>query len=197
MPTTDPRVDQYIEAAAPFAQPILKHLRALVHKHCPDVAETVKWGSPCFTYHGILCGMSAFKAHATFGFWHKLLRETEKSDQAKGGYGRITTLKDLPSDSVIAKQLKHAMKLNAGGIKAPVEKKTKKPEAKVPADLAAALKRNPDASKAFKAFSPSHRREYIEWIEEAKRPETREKRLLTTIEWLSDGKHRNWKYENC
>ena len=196
---TDPRVDAYIAKSADFAQPILRHLRALVHEACPDAEETIKWGMPSFTYHGILCGVAGFKAHCIFGFWHqgttKIIKQAGgKAEQAMGSLGRITSLADLPADREMIRYIRQAAKLNESG--APARPKPRKP-LPMPADLSAALKKNAKAAKVFKDFSPSPRREYIEWITEAKRPETRQKRVATTIRWLASGKRRNWKYENC
>ncbi len=198
---TDPRVDAYIAKSAEFARPILRHLRALVHEACPQAEETIKWRMPTFVHHGILCGMAAFKAHATFGFWRRgLTDEIAKTgvdaDAAMGSLGRITSLKELPSDRAMLGYIRKAAKLNEAG--APARPKPQpKAALPVPKDLAAALKQNAKAGKAFADFSPSARREYIEWITEAKRPETREVRLKTTIQWVASGKRRNWKYENC
>jgi uncharacterized protein YdeI (YjbR/CyaY-like superfamily) len=201
MGTKDPRVDAYIEKSADFARPILSRLRKLVHQGCPQAEETIKWGAPFFMYRGVLCMMAAFKAHCTFGFWKaklmKTLKHDGKADQAMGQFGRITNVAELPKDKVILTQIKEAAGLNAQGIKAPKAKpKTKKP-LRVPNYVAAALKGNPKAFSTFNAFSPSHKREYIEWIIEAKTEATRQKRLATALEWLSEGKSRNWKYENC
>ena len=198
---TDPRVDAYIAKSAEFAQPILRHLRSLVHQACPQAEETIKWGMPSFTHHGIVCGMAAFKAHATFGFWRRGLTDEIaktgiKAEAAMGSLGRITSLRDLPGDKAMLGYIRKAAKLNESG--APARPKPKpKPALPVPADLAAALKKNAKAAAVFADFSPSPRREYIEWITEAKRPETRAKRLATTIQWLATGKKRNWQYENC
>jgi uncharacterized protein YdeI (YjbR/CyaY-like superfamily) len=200
----DPRIDAYIAKSAPFAQPILKHLRALVHRACPEVTETVKWSMPHFECAGgNLCGMAAFKAHCSFGFWHQgmaaiLRQDGIDGESAMGSFGRITSLKDLPGDKVMLRYLSEAAKLNASG--APARPRRSSGPAKdlpVPADLSAALKKNKTAAKAFSDFSPSHRKEYIEWITEAKRDETRQKRVATTLEWLAAGKSRNWKYANC
>ncbi len=198
----DPRIDAYIAKAAPFAQPILQHLRKLVHQGCPDVTEDIKWSMPSFLYNGkILCGIAAFKAHATVGFWHqgmtKLLeKELGKSDDAMGLLGKITRLDDLPADKTMLRYLKTAVALHDSG--AASRPKTKaRPALPVPPDLADALKRSKKAAAAWAGFSPSGRRDYIEWITGAKRPETREQRLLTTIEWVAAGKSRNWKYQNC
>ena len=198
---TDPRVDRYIAKSAEFAQPVLQHLRALVHEACPGAQETIKWGMPSFTYHGILCGIAGFKAHCAFGFWRRgmtdvIARDGGKAEQAMGSLGRITGLADLPSDRAMLGYIRQAAKLNEAGGPARPKPKPKQP-LPVPADLAAALKKNVKAAKVFKDFSPSPRREYIEWITEAKRPETRAKRVATTIQWLASGKRRNWKYENC
>jgi uncharacterized protein YdeI (YjbR/CyaY-like superfamily) len=200
--TTDPRVDAYLERAAPFARPILRHLRTVVHKSCPVAEETLKWGHPSFTYHGkILCGMAAFKAHCTFGFWHAqmtkmLQRDFKVTATAMGHLGRLEKLADLPPDRTLRAYIQRAAELLDAGV--PARKRPKpKPEAKVPPDLAAALKKSKKAAATFTGFSPSHRREYIEWITEAKRDETRASRLATTLEWLAQGKPRNWKYLNC
>jgi uncharacterized protein YdeI (YjbR/CyaY-like superfamily) len=195
---TDARIDAYIAKSAGFAQPILRHLRKLVHEGCPAAQETVKWGMPSFTHHGILCGMAAFKAHCTFGFWHQgmtaaLGGESHKAEQAMGSLGRITSLAELPSDKAMLAYIRQAAALMESG--QPTRPKPKPKKAlPVPADLAAALKKNAAAAKAFANFSPSHRREYIEWITEAKRDETRKERMATSIKWLAEGKARNWKY---
>jgi uncharacterized protein YdeI (YjbR/CyaY-like superfamily) len=202
MPKTDPRVDAYIKEAAPFAQPILRHLRALVHKACPEVEETIKWRFASFQYHGkILCGTASFKAHCTFGFWHKKMekilgKDAAKSDEAHGSLGRITSLKDIPSDAVMARYIKTAMELIDSGATARPKPKGRA-EIPMPDDFALALKKNKTAAGTWEKFAPSHRREYLEWIVEAKREETREKRLLTAMEWLAEGKQRNWKYAAC
>lgn len=198
----DPRVDAYIAKAAPFAQPILKHLRKLVHQGCPAVTEDIKWGMPSFMYQGkILCGIAAFKAHTTFGFWHQgmeqlLKAELGKTGEAMGLLGKITSLDDLPADKKMIGYIKTAVTLHDSGTAARPKTKAR-PELPVPADLADALKRSKKAAATWAGFAPSHKREYIEWITEAKRPETRETRLLTTIEWVAEGKQRHWKYQNC
>jgi uncharacterized protein YdeI (YjbR/CyaY-like superfamily) len=198
MGTRDPRVDAFIGKAAPFARPILTHIRTVVHEACPDVEETLKWGSPAFMYHGILCMMSAFKEHAIFGFWKGTLivdPEGRKYDKAMGNFGRLTEVKQLPSKRVLTSYIKQAMRLNAEGVKAPRKTATRrKAPPRAPADLGSALRRNARARATWAGFSASHRREYVEWITEAKRPETRQKRLATTVEWLAEGKARNWKY---
>ena len=154
-----------------------------------------------FTHHGILCRMAAFKAHCSFGFWRRdmtdfLGEDATKAKQAMGHLGRITRVADLPPDPAMMGYLRQAAKLNETG--RPVRLKRKpKPALPVPADLTAALKKNVPAAKTFEGFSPSPRRDYIEWITAAKRPETRAKRLATTLEWLAEGKARNWKYEKC
>lgn len=198
MAKKDPRIDAYIAKAKPFAQPILKHIRKLVHEACPAVEEDIKWGSPHFGYKGgMMAGMAGFKEHAVFGFWKgsQLLGKDSKSDQAMGDFGRMTSVKDLPSPTRIKALIKAAMQLNDEGVKRVARKKSApKPPAVVPKDLAKALATDAKAKATFDAFSPSHRREYIEWITESKSAETRERRLGTTLEWLAEGKPRNWKY---
>jgi len=196
MPVTDQRVDVYIAGARPFAQPILTHLRAAVHEACPEVVETIKWGMPSFEYRGMLCGMAAFKAHCTFGFWHgeRVLGAASRNKEAMGDLGRISTVADLPSKARIKALVRVAMALNEKGVKRVTRKAAKKPAARVPADLARALKSRPAAAAHFARFPPGQRREYIEWITDAKTDATRARRLGTALEWIAQGKYRNWKY---
>jgi uncharacterized protein YdeI (YjbR/CyaY-like superfamily) len=198
MPVMDPRVDAYIEKSAEFARPILTHLRKLVHKACPDVEETMKWSMPHFDFKGPLCNMAAFKQHCAFGFWKQTLLEDDAIPQDRNtlsAFGKITSLKDLPSDKVLTGLIHKAIELNEKGVKVPKKAATVKKELVVPEILTKALAKNKKAREAFEKFSYSHNKEYVEWITEAKTEPTREKRLATTIEWLTEGKHRNWKYE--
>lgn len=202
MPTTDPFVDAYIEKSKDFAKPILNHIRALVHETCPDVVETKKWSFPHFDYKGeMMCSMAAFKEHCAFGFWKQSLMEDKAfpaEKTAMGSFGRITSLKDLPHDKTFKKLIVDAMKLNDAGIKVAKAKPAgERKELVVPDILKAALKTSALAAETFENFPYSCKREYIEWITEAKTEPTRDKRLATTIEWLSKGKRRNWKYEKC
>jgi uncharacterized protein YdeI (YjbR/CyaY-like superfamily) len=194
----DPRIDAYIAKSAAFAKPILKHLRKIVHAGCPDVEETLKWSMPHFDYKGVMCGMAAFKQHCVFGFWKKTLildRDPATEEAAMGGFGRITSLADLPSEKTLLQYVKKAAALNEAGIKAPPRIKSKKREPlEVPDYFGAALKKNAKARKTFEDFPPSKRREYLEWVTEAKREETRRERLATSIKWLAEGKARHWKY---
>jgi uncharacterized protein YdeI (YjbR/CyaY-like superfamily) len=192
MPTKDPRIDAYIAKSAAFARPILKHLRARVHEGCPDVVETIKWGSPHFEHKGMLCGMAAFKEHCAFGFWNRALEIPEQRD-AMGQFGCITKVADLPKDSVLVGYVREAARLNEIGRKVGPIRKPKKP-LPVPKELVAALKKKAGASAKFKALSPSHQREYSEWIVEAKRDETKQKRLQTAVAQIAEGKSLMWKY---
>ena len=195
----DPRIDAYIERAAPFAQPILEHVRALVHEACPDVEETIKWGMPTFVHAGgILCGMAAFKQHASFGFWkHALVVGDAQPQAGMGSYGKLASLDDLPTRKTLLAHIRKAMQLNEGGVTSTARKAAPKPPPDTPEDLAAALGRNKAAKATFDAFPPGCKREYIDWINEAKREETRAKRLAQAIDWMAEGKRRNWKYESC
>ena len=204
MKKTDPRVDAYIAKSADFAKPVLRHLRRLVHEGCPGAEETMKWSHPAFLYGGkILCGLAAFKAHCTFGFWHVgmeavLGSDGEKSGEAMGSLGRITGLDGLPADRAMLRYIRRAAELNESDAPGRPRPTTKPAKARpVPADLSAALKKNRKAAATFEGFSTSHRNEYVEWITEAKRDQTRAKRLATALAWLAEGKPRNWKYERC
>jgi uncharacterized protein YdeI (YjbR/CyaY-like superfamily) len=196
MGTRDDRIDAYIERAAPFSQPILKHLRRIVRATSPEIDETLKWRSPFFTYKGApLCFMASFTRHCTFGFWKgSLLAENDtKAREAMGSFGRITKLSDLPSPAKLKAMIRAAMKLKDAGVKAP-NKHPRKAPARMPAWFAASLRSNAKARAAFDAFTPGRRREYVEWLAEAKTEATRSKRLATAMEWIADGKPLNWKY---
>ncbi len=206
---TNPKVDAYIAKAATFAQPILTHLRGLIHKACPDVAEEIKWSRPFFLHRGvILCNMSAFKAHCSFGFWGAEIGKVLKEDGVlqeggMGSLGRITSVEELPPDKQLLGYLRRAAAFIESGegetwvaaqrrvVKAP------KPALAAPPEFTAALKKSKLAATAYAAFSPSCQREYLEWISSAKRPETRDKRIAQAIEWIGEGKQRNWKYQEC
>jgi uncharacterized protein YdeI (YjbR/CyaY-like superfamily) len=197
MAALDPRIDAYIARSAEFARPLLTHLRAVVHGGCPEVEETIKWGMPSFTYRGkILCGMAAFKQHVGFGFWQgEQIEGAARSEQGMGQFGRITRLADLPGKRELTGFIKQAMALIDSGSTRPASKAAEaRPALEVPEDLAAALQGNATARAHFEAFPPSYRRDYIEWIVEAKRAETRQRRLQQTLEWVAEGKSRNWKY---
>lgn len=200
MPSCDPRVDAYIEKSKDFAKPILTHLRKLVHAAAPNVSETMKWSMPAFEYKGIVCGFGSFKEHCTFGFWKEVLlvRDVVPAQKtAMGSFGRITSLKDLPKDAVIKDLVKQAVELNEKGIKVERKPAKAKKELVVPDILLEALARDEKAAETFNNFPYSCKKEYVEWVAEAKTDATRDKRLATTIEWLAEGKRRNWKYENC
>lgn len=197
----NPQVDAYIKNAAPFSQPIMKHLRELVHKVCPDVEENIKWGVPSFEYKGLWCGFASFKEHCTFGFWKAGIMKNAKDFQSEekrgsmGNLGRLTNIKDLPSDKLIISWLKESMLLNEKGIKVPKDV-TKHPKKVIttPDWFIEAVKKNKKAWATFDNASASFKKEYVEWVTDAKTEETRNKRLQQSIEWMAEGKHRNWKY---
>jgi uncharacterized protein YdeI (YjbR/CyaY-like superfamily) len=209
MPTShrNPKVDAYIEKAQPFAKPILVHLRKAIHAGCPEVEETIKWSMPFFEYHGvILCNMSAFRQHCSLGFWGleigAILRKAGVvRDGAMGSLGRITSVDALPPEKKIIDWVAQAAALiESGKEKSPIAARPRvvKPARaalKTPPDFSRALSKNKKATATFSAFSPSCRREYIEWIVSAKRAETREQRIVTAVGWIAEGKQRNWKYQ--
>lgn len=203
MGTRSAKIDAYINKAAPFAQPVLEHLRELVHKACPEVEENIKWGMPFFDYKGPLCNMAAFKQHAVFGFWKgKLIKDSKNhlkeraidGGDAMGHLGKIASLKDLPPDKVILDFIKQARKLNDDGVKVSPKPKSEVKKLEIPKDLLVLLKSNKKAKATFEAFSYSNKKEYINWITEAKTEATRTKRLETAVEWMAEGKIKNWKY---
>jgi uncharacterized protein YdeI (YjbR/CyaY-like superfamily) len=209
MQTLNPKVDAYFMKVQPFAKPIMAHLRELVHKGCPDIEETIKWSRPFFQYRGvILCNMAAFKEHCSFGFWGEeigaVLREAKVlGENGMGSLGRITSVKDLPSDKQMLSWIRQAAAfVDNGQHTSPIaaRRKVVKPQkspVEIPAEFSAALQKNKKAAAVFAAFSPSCKREYVEWIADAKRQETRDKRITTAIEWIAEGKQRNWRYQNC
>lgn len=193
----NPKVDEYIANAAAFAQPILNKVRALIHQAHPDIEENIKWGMPSFDYKGIVCHIAAFKQHCSFGFFkHKLIKGLD-GDGGMNSFGKLQSLDDLPEDELIITYIKEAVLLNEQGVKLPKTPTKKKKELIIPDELTKALLKNPKAATVFDNFSYTHKKEYAEWIAEAKRETTKEKRIAQTIEWLIEGKHRNWKYENC
>lgn len=193
----DKRIDAYIARAPEFARPILSHIRAVVHEACPDVQENVKWGMPSFEYEGLLCGMAAFKQHATFGFWKgKLIVDSNgrNLEDAMGQFGRITQVADLPARRVLAGYVKKAMALNESGTT--VKRAVKaKPVLRMPADFKAALAKSRKALATYETLPASARREYLEWVLGAKQAATRARRIATSVEWLAEGRRLNWKYE--
>lgn len=200
MGNKDKRVDEYISKSAEFAKPILIHLRNLVHAACPNFQETIKWSFPHFDYKGMMCSMASFKQHCAFGFWKTALMKDAKemigkNEYAMGHLGKIMSMNDLPPDKKITSWIKEAAKLNDDDVKLPERKKSvAKKEIEIPDALQKALIKNKIAATTFRNFSPSHKYEYLEWITEAKTEETRDKRIATTIEWLTEGRSRHWKY---
>ncbi|MBI4930159.1 MAG: YdeI/OmpD-associated family protein [Bacteroidetes bacterium] len=206
MEKKDKRVDAYIEKAQPFAKPILKHLRKLIHEANPEVKETIKWSFASFDYKGPFCSMASFKQHVAFGFWkYKLIKDprnymgvrSNEGGEAMGNMGRITSLKDLPPDKVLIDFIKQAKKLNDEGVKLPPRPKKKQVALVIPSYLINAIKKNKKSLATFEKFSPSCKKEYVLWVTEAKTEETRNSRMQLAVEWMSEGKKRNWKYEKC
>ncbi len=199
MGTKNPAFDAYIDRSADFAKPILRHLRELVHTAVPEVEEEMKWNNPSFMYKGMLCGMAAFKQHCMFGFWKGSLildkkRGKDLNDQSMTNYGRFAKLSDLPPDKVLLGYLKEAKRLNDQGVKVPKAPKRPATEVVVPPYFMTAIRKNKAALKTFQAFSPTNKREYVEWITEAKTDATRSKRIETAVAWMAEGKPRMWKY---
>ncbi len=196
-------IDDYISKSSAFAQPILKHFRELVHKACPGVEEKMKWSFPHYDYKNeMMCSMAAFKQHCAISFWKAALMkdgkliENARSEEAMGHMGKIKSLKDLPADKIITGYIKEAMKLNDDGVKLPSRPVAAvKKEIEVPGYFLDALQKNKKALKVFDAFAYSHKKEYLQWITEAKTEDTRNKRMATAIEWIAEGKGRNWKYQ--
>ena len=196
----DPRVDAYIAKSPDFARPVLTYLREVIHEGCPDVVETIKWSTPTFDHHGIMAGIAAFKQHCTLGFWKAPLLNLDgkpvsrEMESGAGQFGKLTSIKDLPARSKLVKLVKDAAKLNESGVTMPRAPRAAPKPVQVPADLTKALHKNAKARAVFAAFPPSHKREYVQWIVEAKTDETRQRRLDQAVEWIAQGKQRNWKY---
>jgi hypothetical protein len=202
----NPAVDAYIAKSAPFARPILARVRALMHEACPQIEETIKWGVPHFEYQGIVGNMAAFQRHAAFGFWSRKLLERElgkgaaklfppPGDSSMGGR-KLRSLDDMPADALILRAIKAAVALNVAGLR-PTREQKRKPPPKAPPCLVAALAKNSRARATYERFTPAQRREYVEWLADAKQDATRERRLAITVAWLAAGKQRNWKYQAC
>jgi uncharacterized protein YdeI (YjbR/CyaY-like superfamily) len=195
----DPRIDAYIAKAAPFARPILEHIRQRVHATVPEVEETLKWSAPGFTLDGkILLMMAAFKAHAAINFWRgQEIRGEAASDGAMGQFGKLKSVDDLPPDAELDALIRKAAELAGSAPAARKTKQAQKPAAEMHPDFATALAKAPKAKATLDGFPPSAQRDYLEWISEAKQDATRAKRVATAVEWLSEGKRRHWRYQNC
>ena len=197
----DSRIDSYIEKSADFAKPVLTHIRKLMHLASPEIRETIKWGMPHFDCKGTVCGMAAFKEHCVLGFWKSSLLSDpnnilkEESAAAMGQFGRIKSIADLPADKVLISYIQEAIALNEKGVKLSKKSASAPAPIQIPVDFLEMLQNHPGAQANFEKFSNSHRKEYISWFEEAKTEVTRKKRMDTAIEWITEGKRRNWKYE--
>lgn len=194
-----PETDEYIANASDFAVPILEHLRQIIHEECPGVTEVIKWGFPCFEHEGMLCAMAAHKKHCSFSFWKgSIMSDPDRilgieGKTSIGKLGKLTSLEDLPDDRILRDYIQEAMELNDLGIKIPRKKETRK-DLNIPDYLMTALNKNNKALSTFEGFSYSNKKDYVEWLTEAKTEKTREKRLLQAVEWMAEGKVRNWKY---
>jgi len=197
--TRDARIEAYIARAEPFAQAILSHVRARVHTALPKVEETVKWGMPAYTVGGkIVLMTAAFKAHAALSYWRgQDLESNHATVGAMGQFGRLTSVDDLPEDGELDRMIVEAAELSKSAPAARKAKHAPKPPPQLHPEFAAALAKAPKAKAALDSFAPSAQRDYFDWIAEAKQDTTRRKRIATAIEWLSEGKRRNWKYEKC
>jgi len=195
MPAKDKRVDAYIDQAPDFAKPILTRIRETVHEACPECEETLKWGHPSFMYHGIMCGMASFKSYCAFHFWKgSLIVADAKGDQAWGQLGKLSKVSDLPPKKVLTGYIKKAMELNELGTKPPKRAPKPKKDLVMPEPFMAAITKSKKALATYQGFSPSHQREYVEWITDAKGEDTRARRIAQAVEWMAEGKPRNWKY---
>ncbi|SEW41674.1 Uncharacterized conserved protein YdeI, YjbR/CyaY-like superfamily, DUF1801 family [Chryseobacterium wanjuense] len=197
----DTKVDEYIEKSPDFAKPILQYLRETIHEVCPDAEEAIKWKFPTFMYKGkILCSITSFKQYCSMGFWlhgeMKTIKELETNAEKSSMFslGKITKMEDLPAKPLLKKAILEAMELTDMGVtmKKAVPSKTETP---IPDYFKEVLQHNKKAWEVFEKGSPSFRKEYINWITEAKTEATRNKRMEQAIEWISEGKGRNWKYE--
>jgi len=203
MARLDRRVDAKFSQAPDFAQPIIQLLRKAIHQACPEVQETLKWGMPAFEYQGLLAIVGIFKSHCSLVLWkHQLLAEkfpelAEIANPSTGKFGRLTKRSDLPSQAKLNQYLKFAVALNAEGVRVPKRRKATRPVPTLPPEFKAALRRHKVAAQTFEKLSPSCQRDYVNWIADPKREETRAKRIATSIEWLAAGKKRNWKYSSC
>jgi len=200
MPAKDARVDAYIAKAPAYARPILERVREIYHASSPELVEEVKWGVPYYSYRGLVGGMAAFKKHVSLGFWNASVMEDPQGIFEESGGGssmcavKVTSVTDLPSGKVLTAYIRAAMALNEAGEKPKQAAARQRPVPDAPADLMAALEREPDALATFQGFPPSHKREYVEWITEAIRAATRERRIAQAVAWMAEGKPRNWKY---
>jgi uncharacterized protein YdeI (YjbR/CyaY-like superfamily) len=196
MTKVDKRVDAYIAKAPDYAKPIIAAVRQMVHQGAPECEETLKWGHPSFVQDGILCGVAAFKEYCAVNFWKAtlIMGEGARQTDSAGVLGKIRSVKDLPRKSVFVGYVNRAVELNASGATAPREPAKPTRPLAMPDDFRKAIAKSAKARDAFEAFSPSHQREYVEWITDAKQDATRARRIAQAVEWIAEGKPRNWKY---
>ncbi len=190
MADRSPEIDAYIAESSPFARPILEKIRDAFHKADPQIEETIKWGVPHFDHNGIVGGMAAFKQHVSWGFWKASLMREQAALREK-----VTDVSDLPPEKQLLALIREAVQLNEEGVKIARAPRKTPPPLETPDELVGALRRVKGALATFEAFPPSHKREYVQWITEAKQEATRAKRIAQAVEWISEGKSRNWKYE--
>lgn len=201
LPNFTPSVTNYIEKAAPFAQPVLHYLRSLIHKTCPQIEECIKWGFPHFTYKNeIVCSFAAFKQHCAFTFWRAgvitSLAEIAINNEGMGQLGKIKSKLDLPNENQLVNCIIEAIQLIEKGVKPAKSAKQKNNEPIIlPAYFSSLLAEFPTAKEKFLSMSNSHQKEYVEWITEAKTETTRNTRMQTCIKWVLEGKGRNWQYQ--
>jgi uncharacterized protein YdeI (YjbR/CyaY-like superfamily) len=197
-----PAIDEYINKSEEFARPILLHLRKIIHLACPDVEETIKWSFPNFEYKGqILCSMASFKKHCSFGFWLGAEMEDPENILNKvgntnmGNFGKIINHNSLPDDNIIIKYIHEAMKLSESGTKKKTSKIKDKKSLEIPVYIIEFIEKYPKAKVVFNNFSNSCKKEYVQWIEEAKQVSTKLKRLEKAVSMMEEGKEFNWQYK--
>jgi uncharacterized protein YdeI (YjbR/CyaY-like superfamily) len=167
-----------------------------VHAACPDCEEDIKWGAPAFMYKGILFMMASFKEYCAINFWKgALIVGDDATEGVAGQLGKLKQVSDLPSKKVLTGYIKKAMALNESGTA--VAKRVPRPKTDVvmPDYFMVAIRKSKRALAGYEKFSASQQREYIEWITSAKGEATRDRREKQAVEWMAEGKSRNWKYQ--
>jgi len=187
-------IDEAFSKFTGFQKEYCNHLRKLIHKAMPDVKEDWKWG-PNFNVNGMVCGVWGFKDHVKLVFFKgSAMKDTYKLfNQGKENEGNRSinfSSADKIDDKKIIEYLKEAAEINRKGIKL-VKKEIK---VVMPAILVKALNKDKASKTYFESLAPSHRRDYADYISQAKQEETQLRRLDKVMEMLTDKRTLNDKY---
>src|SRR5438270_1264994 len=179
-------VNDSLANAPEGTRPILVRLRRIFRQASPKLEEAIKWGVPCYLFKGPVGGFAAYKQHVSWGLWKSRALNDPEGLLGRGVSvmaGKITKVSEIPPAAKIIALIEQVIALNEAGIKSP-----KPPEPELPADFAAAMKKAGKAARHYAAFTPARKWQYVNWVTQAKRAETRAKRIEIAVERIGEGK---------